>query len=200
ALAVLASAALWSMSAHSAVTFSSSSAVPDQGLAYGFEASDVLPGFVTLTGGRVTTGTSGIAAQPPGSTGNYWSFGVTPPNSSTGSMTFDGAGVSEVSFLWGSPDTYNSLSYSYTNQAGMVFNKSLLGTALNGNRDVVVYLTLLGTEGDRITGLNFMSSSDAFEVDNFRFVSAVPEPKTYALMLAGLMAVVYVSGRRQRSN
>ena len=53
--------------------------------------------------------------------------------------------------------------------------------------------------GTDITGLVFANSpsTDAFEVANFS-VTAIPEPETYALMLAGLGAVGFMSRRRRR--
>jgi hypothetical protein len=40
--------------------------------------------------------------------------------------------------------------------------------------------------------------SDAFEVANYN-VTAVPEPETYVLMLAGLGAVGFINRRRRKA-
>jgi hypothetical protein len=96
-----------------------------------------------------------------------------------------------VSFLWGSPDRYNVLEIN-----GSAFNTTLLGTSLTGDRSIGVYLTITADGGDMINSLTFMSNSNAFEVDNLR-VTAVPEPGTYALMLAGLGALGFVAKRKK---
>jgi hypothetical protein len=54
--------------------------------------------------------------------------------------------------------------------------------------------------GSGITSLSFTNSSsiDAFEVANFS-ITPIPEPETYALMLAGLAALGFVSKRRKQA-
>lgn len=191
---VASAVALCALQAQAAITTSSSSAVPSGPVTYGFEPSDLLPSFITLSGGHVfATGDPGdtvITAKPPGAVGHWWSVGPSAPQTPTGTMTFS-TGVTEVSFLWGSPDAYNTLEIN-----GTAFNKTLLGTSLTGDRNVGVYLTVTATDGDVINSLNFTSRTNAFEMDNFR-VTAVPEPETYALMLAGLAAVAFVARRRK---
>jgi hypothetical protein len=116
--------------------------------------------------------------------------GPSAPQTSTATMSFSG-GAREVSFLWGSPDSYNVLEIN-----GSTFTNALLGTSLTGDRSVGVYLTIKADAGDTINSLTFKSNSNAFEVDNFR-VTAVPEPGTYALMLAGLGALGFMAKRRK---
>jgi hypothetical protein len=105
-------------------------------------------------------------------------------------MSFAG-GATEISFLWGSPDDYNVLEIN-----GSAFNKTLLGTSLTGDRSVGVYLTIKADGGDLIDSLTFRSRSNAFEVDHLR-ATAVPEPGSYALTLAGLGALGLLARRRK---
>jgi hypothetical protein len=192
---LLASAvAVFAMQSQAAINTSSSSITPAGTVTYGFEDTDVLPSFITISGGHVfadgDAGVGSITAKPPGATGNWWSIGLSFPQTKTATMSFAG-GATEVSFLWGSPDRYNVLEIN-----GSAFNKTLLGTSLTGDRSIGVYLTITADGGDMINSLTFMSNSNAFEVDNLR-VTAVPEPGTYALMLAGLAAVGFVAKRRK---
>jgi PEP-CTERM motif len=191
---LLASAvALFALQAHADITFSSSSVVPAGAVTYGFELNETLPSFITLSGGAIfkdsDPGVGTITAKPPGATGQWFSVGPSSPQTPTALMSFTG-GATQVSFLWGSPDTYNQLMVNGSN-----FAKTLLETDLNGDRSIGVYLTITATGGDKINSLSFASNTNAFEMDNFR-VTAVPEPETYALMLAGLAAVSFVARRR----
>jgi hypothetical protein len=191
---VAAAVALCALQAQAAITTSSSSDVPLGPVTYGFEIADVLPAFITITGGHVfadgDAGVGSITAKPPGAEGRWWSVGPSAPQTSTAMMSFAG-GARQVSFLWGSPDGYNVLEIN-----GSTFTNALLGTSLTGDRSVGVYLTITATGGDMINSLTFKSNTNAFEVDNFR-VTAVPEPGTYALMLAGLGALGFMAKRRK---
>jgi len=193
---VASSIALFALQAQAAISFSSDSMVPAGAVTYGFEDADVLPSFITLTGGHIfadgDAGVGSITAKPPGATGNWFSVGPSLPQTSTATMSFAG-GATQVSFLWGSPDGYNVLEIN-----GSTFSNPVLGTSLNGDRTVGVYLTITATGADQINSVVFKSNVNAFEVDHLR-VTAVPEPGTYALLLAGLAAVGCAVRRRTRS-
>lgn len=110
--------------------------------------------------------------------------------------------TSYVSFLWGSPDTYNQLTvmtdfgnfYTFDSTDGFPF-------AFDGG-DVAYYVGFQvdGEDNDEwISSLTFSSVSvpnNAFEASNFS-VTPVPEPETYALMLAGLGVVGFMARRRK---
>jgi hypothetical protein len=83
--------------------------------------------------------------------------------------------------------TLGSVTQSYTpNADGSVQHISLSWTA--------------ATTGAALLSLGTMSSSNQGPViDNIMLTAAVPEPETYALMLAGLTAVGFVAGRRRRA-
>ena len=131
---------------------------------------------------------SGVAARPVGSTGNYYSVGHTGTQQGTGTVTFS-QGLSYFGFLWGSPDTYNHVTfYSGATQIGS-FDGSAIKVPANGDQSYARYFNIFAGAGESITKVTFTSGSNAFETDNHAFiasVTAVPEPETYALMLAGL--------------
>jgi PEP-CTERM motif len=105
--------------------------------------------------------------------------------------------VSNVSALFGT-----SLSADITMQAfsgaSMIDTTTLTGAVVTG--DVRSGLISLGDAG--ITSVRLFSHSGAssfnFSIDNLTYqTAAVPEPETYALMLAGLGAVGMMARRRK---
>jgi hypothetical protein len=88
----------------------------------------------------------------------------------SGSATVDLGDASSFSFVWGSPDTFNAIDI-YSDGFGMV--------------------TYTGTQlGSQL----FRSNGVAFEL---AVAAPVPEPETYAMMLAGLAAMGFVARRRR---
>lgn len=146
---------------------------------------------------QLVNGTHGFAAQPAGSSGNYLSVGPSGDQPASQTLTF-GAGASYFGFLWGSPDDYNTLTVT-TNFNTYTFTGALITNPANGDRAVSGYVNLTGGVGEVneiIQSVMWQSTSNAFETDNHAVV-AVPEPETYALMLAGLAAVGFVARRRR---
>jgi hypothetical protein len=143
---------------------------------------------------QLVTGTQSWAAQPAGSTGYYLSVGPTGNQPSAQTLTF-GAGASYFGFLWGSPDDYNTLTVT-TNLAEYGYSGALITNPANGNRLVSGFANFTAGAGEVITSVTWQSGSNAFETDNHAVI-AVPEPETYALMLAGLAAVGFVARRRR---
>lgn len=183
-----AAALLAAASAQASVTSSFSVSAPLGAPSYTF---DDLAGnsLLSVSGGVIKNDTViNVNLRPLGSTGGYWSI---DPTTSSGLISFSTA-LSSVSFLWGSPDTYNSLDVLLSGGG----TQSIVPFAGNGSNSNTRYVTLSAAAGTSITGLSFASSNFAFEVDNL-YVTAVPEPETYALMLAGLAAVAFVARRRK---
>lgn len=106
-----------------------------------------------------------------------------------------------VSFFWGSMDSYNA--FDLLDASGNVFGTILSGAIPAGtNGDQLGAWTnqrVTVTSGQAIYGVQLRSTTPAFEADNFFFyghlggndvpAGAVPEPASWAMMLAGFGAV-----------
>ncbi len=143
-----------------------------------------------------STLSNGISARPVGSTGNYWSIGPKPTAQAGPGVVSFSSGISYFGFLWGSPDAYNKLQFYNGSQLLGSFDGSAILVPPNGNQSFSKYFNVLADPGQFITSIRFTSSTNAFETDNHAFVAAVPEPETYAMLIAGLALLAFV-GRRQ---
>ncbi len=149
------------------------------------------------TGGALfntsTSGISGLAARPVGSTDNFWSIG----GGVTGKVVFE-APASYFGFLWGSPDvgSWNRIKFYDGNALLASLDGSVIsgGNAWTNSR----YFNVYAGVGEKITSVVFSASQNAFETDNHAFITAVPEPESYALILAGLGLIGLGVRRRQQ--
>ncbi|MGE4112458.1 MAG: PEP-CTERM sorting domain-containing protein, partial [Burkholderiales bacterium] len=143
---------------------------------------------------------SGVSARPVGSTGNFWSIGVTPDTQDGPGIVNLGAGVSYYGFLWGSPDAsgWNTVSFYDGNTLLGSFDGSAILVPPNGDQTYAKYFNVFAGPGEVITSISFAANRNAFETDNHAFISAVPEPEIYAMMGLGLGLVGWV-GRRRRA-
>ena len=99
-----------------------------------------------------------------------------------------------MSFLWGTPDSFNSVKVN-TNAGSQTFTAATLGLTPPSNTNFAGYVNFRVSGGaTSISSVEFISPSPAFEIAN---VSVVPEPGTAALLLGGLLAVGVVATRRR---
>ena len=153
----------------------------------------------TLTGGTVYNNDRPFADIPFGGVFQNQFLAAGPSSGNVATLNFLNGGVGYVSFLWGSPDMYNALTVT-TTAGTQSFGASGLGFSVtNGDQGASQYVQFTAIGTSLITALSFtdIPSTDAFETANFSVTQPVPEPETYALMLAGLGALGFVSRRRR---
>ena len=155
----------------------------------------------TTSGGEILAASTPNAAlptntAPPISTvGNFLASG--PSDGGNATLTFT-TPTSQLSFLWGSPDTFNLLSV-VTSDGTFTFTAAQAGvTPPNGDQQFAEYVDFVGTGTTVIDSVTFESTSNAFEVSNFA-VSGVPEASTWAMMILGFLGLGFL-GYRKSSN
>lgn len=149
-----------------------------------------------LTGGAVyTSGSPNVAAEPVGTTGSFLAAGPDSGGGAAAVLTFVNP-VTSLGFLWGSPDTYNSLTF--TTNTGATKNFQGFYAPGTGDQNLSAYFTFTADPGQLIKSVSFSNvpSQNAFEVSNFS-VSAAPEPATWGMMIIGFGAAG-IAMRRSR--
>ena len=198
---VLAGAAALALSAGAhAVTVTSSpfDVAPTVGetLALDFN-SNTPPAGYSITGnnfGYYTNSIPNVAAAPFGDTTQY--LAVLGGGSATISLP---KALKSFSIYIGSVDFYNNVTLTLAGGGTQSFTGTTLpggsdGSQTSGNTNRRYFFVADGNE--RITGLTLSSSTNSFEVDNLA-TGAVPEPASWALMIAGI-GMVGVAQRRRR--
>ena len=196
-----------------AVTLVSSIAgAPDPGMPLGFRTvitfdAPSAPGILNMQSGAVITAAgnmSGVRAAPAGTPegGIYQSVGTGGVSSFDFSGAIGNAGLTGVSLYWGSVDAFNQLDF--LNRAGEVVG-TVRGSDLprfDGNQTLGATnrrLTFAMNGRDDINTLVFRSSGNAFEYDTIGITTgAVPEPGTWAMLIAGFGLVGAAARRRRR--
>lgn len=145
-----------------------------------------------------TTSVANVYLRPEGLDDGDSFLVVSTAVGSSGSATVGLGDASSFSFVWGSPDYFNTIDI-YSDGFGMVtYTGSQLSTQfgtgiLGANADTGVF-TITGVNGATIDHVVFHSTGVAFEL---AVAAPVPEPETYAMMLAGLAAMGFVARRRR---
>ena len=142
------------------------------------------------------TSVTNMYLEPKGVTGDY--LVVSSQGGSEGSARINTGVVRSYSFVWGSPDTYNIVDIfgkmgEFSEYTGSMLQSQFSMTA-NGNNNATGLFTITGNAGSVIDHLVLRSTGVAFEV-----AAPVPEPETYALMLAGLGALGFMARRRNKA-
>jgi hypothetical protein len=196
-----------------AVIVTSAAGAPDPGIAAGetllvsFDTANVA-GVTDIRSGNVITAAGSIGsvrAAPAGtlSGGIYRSIGTGGASLFDFSAWTAGRGLGSVSFYWGSIDTYNFVDI--LDGAGAVLS-TIGGGALplaNGNQQLAasnrrVFFTFAPAEN--AMALRLRSTGNAFEFDSIAaqaIPGAVPEPATWAMLIAGFGMVGFALRRRK---
>ena len=196
-----------------AVSFIAVNGAPDPGamgnLIATFDAP--LPSAFSLTGSYgITQGSTSAAATPAGDTSKY--FYVSPSLASNNATLSSGLDLKTIGFYWGSIDKYNTVEVLGTHNGGATQTLfTLNGASLppsNGDQFAASTnrrVTFIAGNGEAISGLRFASTGIAFELDDVVAKTlgsgsgaAVPEPASWALLVAGF-GVVGVAARRRRA-
>lgn len=182
---------------------------PNETLIADFNVGSSLANGVFLTGDyRFATGTvKNDHAAPAGDTSQYLYVSSAVPS---GSATLSFIDMSSVSFYWGSIDNYNSVDLGLSDGTTFHYNGIQLPPA-DGNQGAGATNRRVffdaGT-GPFIQSITFNSSGIAFELDDVYGKLAsdsnpggggtVPEPASWALMIAGFGMIGVASRRRNR--
>ncbi|MEO6032712.1 MAG: hypothetical protein ABIP61_12555 [Burkholderiaceae bacterium] len=120
--------------------------------------SGVVAGGALYTANAVPDAAIPMNTTPPKNTiGTWLASGPTNANNGGGNAVVDfGAGTSFVSFLWGSPDTYNSLTVTLADNSTQSFGSvDFPSIVFNGNQSFASYIGFSTTGGDMIKSLTF---------------------------------------------
>ena len=153
----------------------------------------------TLSGGQVLASDQPFADIPAGGVYGSAFLAAGPTVGQPATLTFT-TPVDYLSFVWGSPDTYNLLTITTSLGSIQTFTAAGLGFPVtNGDQSFSQYVQFSATTGDFITSATFTNvpSTDAFETANYSITQAVPEPATWAMMLIGFGGIGYSMRRRR---
>jgi PEP-CTERM motif len=161
-----------------------------------------LPG--NYSGGLVVSGSlGGQYASPPNDTSKYFTVGGTNPNAPSPGVVSFGFLAKYFGFYGGSPDAYNGLQLFNGESLVKSFTgadiATFAGVPPNGNQSVGYYFNIFADNStEYFDKVSFLSSQAAYETDNHAVLAAaVPEPETYAMMMAGLSVMGFVARRRK---
>lgn len=118
-----------------------------------------------------------------------------------GSGTINFAPATQVSFDYGSADSYNNIIVNLVGGGSFSFSGTTLAPPANGNQgaDATNGRVSFFSEGnERIQSLTFASGSNSLEVDNVSTIAAVPEPGQWAMLIVGFGLTASALRRRPK--
>ncbi len=158
--------------------------------------SGLFPAGWTASGDAGIASTS-VANQYTEPTGDTTPFAyVGPGGLITASFS---TGITGLDLLWGSPDSWNSITFSGSGgSVTYVPGSGLLGV-LNPDNSGSEYVLFTATPGTTWTSVTFSSTLPAFEfntVSTLAATVATPEPATAGLLILGVIAFGTIRRRR----
>lgn len=169
-----------------------------ENLVLDFESTTPPAGYsITGSGFGYYTGTTpGVAAAPAGDATQY--LAVLAGGSATIGLPTP---LKSFSIYIGSVDAYNTFTLSLVGGGSQSFTGVALTGVANGDQSSGAtnrrfFFTAEGSE--QISGITLTSTQNSFEVDNLA-TAAIPEPASWAMMLAGFGLVGFAARRRSRA-
>jgi hypothetical protein len=162
-----------------------------------FDSGTLPSGFTTSGNAGVVSGSLNLVYSQPANDTTHYAY-----TGSGGSMTetFGAGGVNYFGLYWGSPDQYNTLTFTDTLGNTFVYGEGGTPipefTKVSGNIDSYVEFFDSGNNWKSVT---WTSSSAAFEFDNVTSgILAAPEPASIFLLACGLVGIGAGAIRRRR--
>ena len=174
-----------------------------QTLLYDFDALTPSAGNLTGNYSILVAPGNGNSAAPSGTAAGTSYLSVPNPASSGTATILLGGTYKSASFYWGSIDNYNTVEVL---GVGGVVLGTFGGAGLpspvdaNGNQSAFTSnMRVNFADNAGITGFRMTSTQFAFETDTYAIGAAVPEPATWAMLIAGFGLVGFAARRSRKT-